>query len=274
MNNVNDRTRSGTSNGNATGVTTSEMTRVFDTMGTTVSVVVGDRCAPELVAEAVGQVTEVFTSADARYSRYRPESEISRICRGELQLADASAQLRQMYELAISWRNQTNGAFTPHPGDGSIDLSGVVKAWAIAKARTVLTSHGLYSWCLNAGGDVLTSGLNNAMPWSVGIIDPTDRTTLLASVRMSETLPALATSGSAERGEHIWAQTKDSRGQFTQVSVLAPDIVTADALATAIIAGGKDTMNLATSTWPIQLLAVRKNGELLSTPGLATLLAA
>jgi len=56
--------------------------------------------------------------------------------------------------------------------------------------------------------------------------------------------------------------------------VLGPDIVTADTLATAIIAGGRETMNLATSTWPVELLAITRDGDLLATPGFSTLLAA
>lgn len=95
----------------------------------------------------------------------------------------------------------------------------------------------------------------------------------MASVRMSQALPAIATSGSAERGEHIWTHTQDTRRRFVQVSVLGPDIVTADALATAIIAGGQETMDLATSSWPVELLAIGKEGDLLATPGFSALLA-
>jgi len=201
------RLQSGTGTDTAAGVT-----RVFETMGTTVSLVLGGQWSSDLLDETVGQATRIFTDADARFSLYRPESELSCICRGELMLPDASQDMRHMYELAMAWRTKTNGAFTPHPGDGTIDLSGVVKAWAIGQTGTILTSQGLHSWCINAGGDVLTSGVNGTKPWTVGILDPTDRTTLIASVRMPEALPAIATSGSAERGEHIWTHTQHARG--------------------------------------------------------------
>lgn len=153
---MNDHTRTRAGGGTGTGVAAAGVTRVFDTMGTTVSLVLGGALTPDLLEEAVRQVTGIFAAADARYSLYRPESELSRICRRELRLPDASAELRQMYDLAIDWRNRTNGAFTPHPGDGSIDLSGVVKACAIAQAATILCAQGVHSWCINAGGDVLT----------------------------------------------------------------------------------------------------------------------
>ena len=269
---MNDRTRTETKSDSGTDAATG-ITRVFDTMGTTVSVVLGGRSTPGLIDEAVRQVTEIFRAADERYSLYRPESELSRLSRGELMLPDASWDLRQMYDLAIAWRTRTNGAFTPHQGDGTTDLSGVVKAWAMAQAGTVLTAGGLHPWCINAGGDVLTSRVGATKPWTVGIINPADRTALLASVRLPEALPAIATSGSAERGQHIWPHTENAPGQFVQVSVIGPDILTADVLATAIIAGGQETMNLATSTWPVELLAVGTDGDLVATPGFSRLLA-
>jgi thiamine biosynthesis lipoprotein len=77
---------------------------------------------------------------------------------------------------------------------------------------------------------------------------------------------ALATSGSAERGDHIW--TAGTRGaEFVQVSVAAADIVMADVLATAIVAGGTAMLHRATDHWDVDVLAVRRDGELLGTPG-------
>jgi thiamine biosynthesis lipoprotein len=49
--------------------------------------------------------------------------------------------------------------------------------------------------------------------------------------------------------------------------VAAADIVTADVLATAIVAGGTAMLHRATDGWEIDVLAVRRNGELLATPG-------
>jgi thiamine biosynthesis lipoprotein len=49
--------------------------------------------------------------------------------------------------------------------------------------------------------------------------------------------------------------------------VAASDIVTADVLATAIMAGGTATLTLATSGWDVDVLAVKNDGGLLATPG-------
>ena len=51
------------------------------------------------------------------------------------------------------------------------------------------------------------------------------------------------------------------------MSVAAADIVTADVLATAIVAGGSPMLDLAAEGWDIDVLAVRSDGEVLATPG-------
>ena len=112
-------------------------------------------------------------------------------------------------------------------------------------------------------------------------MDPEDRRTLIAGYRLGGSGPklALATSGSAERGDHIWAagravpSIQEAAGAcraasvFRQVSVAAADIITADVLATAIVAGGLPMLDRATDGWDIEVLAVRASGELLATPG-------
>ena len=45
----------------------------------------------------------------------------------------------------------------------------------------------------------------------------------------------------------------------------AADIVTADVLATAIVAGGTAMLHRATDSWEIEVLAVRRDGDLLAT---------
>lgn len=47
----------------------------------------------------------------------------------------------------------------------------------------------------------------------------------------------------------------------------AGDAVTADVLATAIVAGGTPMLRRAAALWDIDALAVRRGGELLATPG-------
>jgi thiamine biosynthesis lipoprotein len=260
-------------------------------MGTVISltVPVDAHKAPQAAADeleaATAVVERLFTELDSIFSLYRPDSEASRLVRGEVALPGASAEMRARYAEAAEWRLRTEGAFTPERPDGALDLSGIVKGHAIREAGTSLLALGMANWCLNAGGDVLVSGSpgpGTDAPWRAGIVDPADRRTLLAGFPLGGAAPgtaplgektadggtraALATSGSAERGDHIWSVTAKA-AEFRQVSVAAADVVTADVLATAIVAGGVPMLNRATAMWDIEALAVSANGELLATGG-------
>ncbi len=245
---------------------------MFATMGTVASlelpVFVG---TPRLMRA----IRAGFAAADQRYSLYQADSELSTIADGRLSLLDASDELRATYALAIEWQLSTAGAFTPHRPDGVIDLNGVVKALAIAEAGATLCAAGIADWSINVGGDVVCSGLApDGGHWTTGIIDPRDRESLLCAVTMNDRRAALATSGSAERGDHIWALDPSRATSFVQVSVLAADILTADVLATAIVAGGRDTLDRVTGSYDIDVLAVDAGGVMVATPGIRSLLAA
>lgn len=240
------------------------MRTTFETMGTVVSLEwSGD-------GGQLRSVRDIFEDADQRFSLYRPDSELSRIDDGSLELMDASSELREVYATALGWRGETGGAFTPHRPDGTLDLNGIVKAWAMADAGRTL---GNGDWCLNVGGDVLVSGqAEGGAPWVVGIVDPDDRTGLLTAVPVVGARRAVATSGSAERGDHIWTRGRE-RAEFTQVTVLADDIVTADVLATAIVSGGTASLDDLTARFDVDVLTVDRAGELRVTPGMRELIA-
>ncbi len=229
---------------------------VFDAMGTVVSVrAVGgvpDALARDLVA--------AFAALEDRFSLYRPDTEGARVARRDLLVRRASPEYRHVYDLALDWRAATDGAFTPHRPDGVIDLSGLVKALAIEAAGRILDAAGATAWSVNAGGDVLVSGTGpEGRPWVVGIVDPDDRTALLSEYTAPGGRRAVATSGTAERGEHVWRTGADAT--FHQVTVVAEDIVTADVLATAILAGGSAALVRAEDAHAIEVLACAADGR-------------
>ena len=236
-------------------------------MGTVVSVrfaSVSDAAALPLVAE----LQNIFADLERRFSLHRPESELSAVAAGTLALPHASVELRSAYADALLWRQDTDGAFTPHRPDGVIDLNGLVKATAIQRSGDALTAAGTDDWCLNVGGDVSVSGSPRpGIGWIIGIVDPADRTTLLCSVTPVGFRAAVATSGSAERGDHIWRSPGQADRPYAQVSVIADTIVTADVLATAIVSGGAAMLDRATERWPIDVLTVGSDGVLTATPG-------
>ena len=249
--------------------------RTFECMGTVISLTmpvgVAAEGQPRLdeLAAATAVVESLFRELDETFSLYRPDSEAGRLARGELTLRTASARMRERYAEAHEWRLRTEGAFTPERPDGVLDLSGIITGHAIREAGTSLLALGRRDWCLNAGGDVLVSGSprpGSTEAWKAGIVDPSDRRTLITGYALGAggQHTALATSGSAERGEHIWRL--GSGAEFVQVTVAAPDIVTADVLATAIVSGGTPMLNLATDNWDVAVLAIRADGSMLSTP--------
>lgn len=232
-----------------------------------------DADAADVDVEVEAILVQIFAGFDRRYSLYRAESELSSIAHGSLSLAGASEELREVYAAALEWRSSTGGAFTPHRPDGVIDLNGIVKALAMQAAADALVLAGFQDWTLNVGGDVLSAGRQpDGTPWTVGIVDHADRATLLFAISLDEERPAVATSGTSERGDHIW-RALAATDSFAQATVVASDIETADVLATAIVAGGQETLDLVTRDWAVNVLTVSQTGELRATPGLVSALA-
>lgn len=237
--------------------------RTIATMGTVVSL----RGADDAAAEAVAAV---FAAYDRTYSLWDPASLLSAVARGDLRLADTPEEVRETYALALEWRDRTGGAFTPHRPDGVVDLSGVVKALAARDAGAVLDGRSPSgSWLLDAGGDVLVRGGHDGAPWTVGVVHPDDREALIAVVPLVHPRRAVATSGTAERGEHVWRR---STPVFRQATVVADDLVTADVLATAIVAGDERDIARCTSggsaDGAVDVLAFGVDDRVWATPGM------
>jgi thiamine biosynthesis lipoprotein len=213
------------------------------TMGTIASI----RTDAPVPGAALADIRSHLDVLEQRFSLYRASSELSRVRDGAIALPDASGELRSTYARALEWRRVTDGAFTPHRPDGVVDLSGLVKADAIHAAGQVLDG-ALDRWLVTVGGDVLGRG-----EWKVGVVHPDDRTRYVTVVELGDARRAVATSGVAERGEHVW---RSGPADFRQVTVAAADIVTADVLATAILAGGHATHENVLRDHPVEVLAL------------------
>ena len=240
----------------------------FETMGTMVSIRIadaefGEHSTDDSAIAVLNEIEHEFARLNEKYSLYRDDSEISAVARGDISLADASEELREEYARALEWREKTDGAFTPHRPDGIIDLSGTIKAVAIDSTAKLLTDAGFVNFSVNVGGDLTTSGNQAAdeSGWITGIVDPQDRDTVIAAVRLNAEFPAMATSGSVERGEHIWLRPETTK-DFVQATVIAQDIITADVLATAIISGGQTSLDQITQNFVVAVMTVAPDGTL------------
>ena len=201
------------------------------------------------VDAAVEAVWDGLRWADGVFSTYRQDSDISRIRRGDLLVRDADPAVAQVLDFAEIARRLTGGTFDVHNGrrtNRSLDPSGIVKGWAASRAAAPLATLGM-DYYLNAGGDVLLHSAGGDHPWRIGIEHPDDPQGLLAVVELAS--GAVATSGRTHRGEHIWnpATGRPATG-LAQATVVGPSLVWADILATAVVAGGLERLDLA--QWP------------------------
>lgn len=209
------------------------------TMGMPAAVEIADADAnPEDIDAAFRR----FADIDARFSTYKSGSEISRINRRELKEKDLSDDMRLIFELAEETKIETNGYFDIRHPDGTVDPSGIVKGWAILSVADLLAERGYENFYVNVGSDVEVRGENaEHKPWSVGIRNPFEKDTFAKVVRLSNR--GIATSGTAERGHHIWnphAPGAPIAGGIVSLTVIGPNVYEADRFATAAFAMGKD----------------------------------
>ena len=213
--------------------------RVEQVMGTAVGIDVRD---DELAAAAVDRAFAYLRRADAQFSPYQADSEVSRLGRGELTLAACSLALRQVLALAEQLRADSHGAFDVrgHRADGRLDPSGVVKGWVVEEAGWILDAAGARNYAINAGGDILVRGAPEpGQPWRVGIRHPLDADAVAYVLELAG--GAVATSGAYERGAHIANPVAASTARdWLSLTVVGPSLAYADAYATAGFAMGHD----------------------------------
>ncbi len=204
-------------------------------MGMPVTVEVIDA---EVTAECFDAVYGYFEYIDAKFSTYKPESEISRINRHELNLEDASPDIRTVFALSEQTRLETDGYFDIHHND-LFDPSGLVKGWAIQHAAELLREKGLENFYVEAGGDIQMFGKNSeGQDWRVGIRDPFQHSDVVQVLSLSNC--GVATSGTYIRGQHIYNPLLAGREitDILSLTVIGPDIYEADRFATAAFAMG------------------------------------
>ena len=188
-----------------------------------------------VAAEALDEVFAWLRFVDATFSTYDPRSEICRLNRGELSRAAAHPEVRAVLERCEELRAATDGAFDARaPLPGALDPSGLVKGWAAERAAALLERSGARRFLVDAGGDVVLRG----GPWRVGIRHPRLRGRLAAVLELHDA--AVATSGEYERGRHIVdPRTGRPPTGALSVTIVGPDLGTADAYATAAFAMGE-----------------------------------
>ena len=202
-------------------------------MGTGVSLDV-----PELQDKTlIDKVFARLQAIDAKFSTYKDDSLVSQFRRGETAENDFDTEMRWVIKACRQAETDTNGYFSAW-ASGQYDPSGYVKGWAIAEAAKVIKKAGYHTFCIGIGGDILAASSGDKV-WSIGIQDPGNRQKTLTVLKVKSL--AVATSGNYHRGQHIInPKTGQPASELASLTVVGPDIIKADVLATAAFAMGKD----------------------------------
>ncbi|HOU99640.1 MAG TPA: FAD:protein FMN transferase [Dermatophilaceae bacterium] len=211
----------------------------------------GDDLARPEVEKAVATAYALLARMDEIFSTWSPDSQVSRLRRGELALSDCDPLVHQAARIGGQAEELTSGAFTTLLPDADgmprFDPAGLVKGWAVDLAGDELRGLPGVSWCINAGGDVRAGRHQHvpptgedAMAWRIGIENPYDRSQIARVVPLTD--GAVATSGTAARGAHLYdPHTRQAVGRPGSTSVVGPDLLWSDIWATALFVGGATT---------------------------------
>lgn len=214
--------------------------RAVDVMGTVVSFrVLG--LAEAAAHTALDQACDVLREADETFSLWKPDSPVSRLRRGDTELAQIPPEAADVLELCRTARNWSRGWFDPWAMPGGVDPTGLVKGWAVERARDVLRRAGATAAMVSGGGDLAVFGCPApGREWRAGIQHPWRRDALAGII---EVRAAAATSGTYERGPHLIDPRTGRPGhRGISATVTGPSLAMADALATAVAVGGDDAL--------------------------------
>jgi thiamine biosynthesis lipoprotein len=239
-------------------------------MGMPISVHLRGAGMPADREAAIDAVFAELHEVDRLFSTYDPDSEVRRLDRGELTLAECDPAVAEVLALADEARRRTGGYFDvrfPGPtGVRRLDPSGLVKGWAAERAARHLARVARDDHYLNAGGDIAMHSAGPA-PWRVGLENPDSPRTVLGVVELRS--GGIATSGTAHRGTHLVDPTTGLRATaLRSVTVSGPSLLWADVYATAAFARGADALDWLAELDGYEGLVVTRTGAVLTTAGL------
>lgn len=204
------------------------MKLVEQIMGMPVTIEVRDK---NVTTSNFKEVFDYFRYVDERYSPFKKNSEVSKYNRGE----KVTSEMKRILELCRQTSKETDGYFDIRKDDGKIDPSGLVKGWAVYNASKILIKNKFKNFYVDAGGDAQIVG---KFKW--GIRNPFNVKEIVKVYDLENC--GIATSGTYERGNHIWnpIDNKKKLVEIVSVTIIADNVYEADRFATAIFAMGKD----------------------------------
>jgi FAD:protein FMN transferase len=216
----------------------------------------------------LGPVVDWLHWVDDVFSPFRPDSEVSRLGRGEISADRCVPEIAAMLSECERLSRDTGGYFTLYP-DGRFDPCGYVKGWAIQAASDMLAVAGSSDHIVNGGGDVACRGERApGTPWRVGVTHPLSPGALACTVAAPRSGFAIATSGPAERGLHIFDPVTGRPAlTFASVTITGPSLTRADAYATAAYAMGDAARDWVEALDGYEALVVTLDGDIWRSTG-------
>jgi FAD:protein FMN transferase len=254
--------------------------RVEQVMGLPVAIDVRDAGVP---GAALDEAFAWLRRVDALFSTFRADSEIARLNRGDLREDDADPLVRDVLRACRALRDRTAGAFDAEaaaraaevrerPGGGggrpgAVEPAGYVKGWAVAGAWERLAAAGARNALVDGGGDLVVRGRPEpGRAWRIGIQHPREPGRVAAVLEPGDR--AVATSGTYRRGQHIVdPRTGRAPEGLVSVSCTGDDLATADALATAAFAMGREGAAWLARQPDVEAMVITADDCVLLTPG-------
>lgn len=206
---------------------------------------------------------------DEQFSPFKPDSELMRFRRKEVPADKVSIGMKNVMKACLEAERYTNGYFSARYG-GEFDPSGYVKGWAIAEAKLLLFELGYRTFSISAGGDITTRSSGEKV-WRIGVQHPKKKNALMGKIFGKNM--GIATSGNYEKGTHIInPHTGKGAQELLSLTVVGPDIVKADVLATAAFAMGLSGLQFIDKQLDYEVLAVDKTGRIYLSGGMANML--
>lgn len=238
--------------------------RNIEIWGTVISIIIPkSELHPASFDAACNAALNYYRRIDEKFSTYKDSSEVSALRSGALEISSASPEMKFVWNRCMELREMTQRAFDPWEVSGGFDPSGYVKGWAAEQSLQFFAEEGIDRIQINAGGDiVLRGGYDDSTPWNIGIRHPDFPDQIAKNFEIFD--GAIASSGTYERGAHIIdPRVKVPAVGARAATVIGPDSGIADALATALIVDGRDSVNWISheAFRPYQFWAVDRSGD-------------
>lgn len=161
------------------------------------------------------------------------------------------------------------------PRGMEVDLGGIAKGWIVKEAAKMLHTYA-ETCAVSAGGDMLFIGRpSDGTDWEIFLEDPRDPSSMISRLRIgpgavatSSVLKRTWSQGGKVRHHLVDPRTGESaRTDWLSVTVISPDIVTAEVYAKAFLIGGaRQQADLLNVRPELAFIAVGPDGDLLGSP--------